>query len=392
LAALAVLPGAQAQSTASASGTDLVLGQWPNPLPPPLDGHVGTFLLDVLAWLAIASLVKFVVVPFLRVLARSTKTTLDDKAIDILGTPLFVLLLVVGVRVSLRAFALPSLTSRAVDVLGALVGIVLAAYVVYRAWNEVVLVYAHGLAERTRSNVDNRVLPVFEKLGGVVIVLFAAVACLQALGVGFGWLLAGGAFASLVVGLAAQDTLSNFFSGIHLLLDQPFREGDEIQLENGTVCTVRKVGLRSSHLYNGQTHDMLILPNNLLATKPVINLMRPDRRHRLWLEVGVAYRSDPDQVKRVLTEAALAHPLVLRTPGQEPIVRLTDFRESALQFSLVFWVAEQSQRNPVLSDLRIATLRRCKEAGIEIPLPHRVVVAATPDPKATAPGQQELKV
>jgi small-conductance mechanosensitive channel len=375
--ALAAAPAAQGQTPAGngTAGPSLVLGQWQNPLPHPLDGAFGTFLLNVSLWLLLASAVRIVFGPVLKALARRTKSTLDDKVIDILGTPLFIVLFFVGVRLSLEAFALPPGLEGFLDVAGSLLAIVVIGYVVFRAWNEIALVYAHRLAERTHSTVDNRLLPVLEKLGGVVIILFAAVAVLQALGLGFGWLLAGGAFASLVVGLAAQDTLSNFFSGLHLLLDQPFTEGDEIQLESGEICTVRKVGLRSSHLYNSQNHEMLILPNNLLATRPVTNLMRPDRKHRVWIDVGVTYQADADQVRRILTDAALAHPKVLREPGNEPQARLVDFGPPALRYTLIFWVGDHKDRNPVASDLRIAILRHFKEANIALPT---VALAAVP--------------
>jgi MscS family membrane protein len=398
MASVALPVAAQSDAPGSAEVSDpdegrdlLVLGEWPNPLPHPLDGPFGTFLLNVLAWLAVAAIARLLIGPVLQLGARHTKTTLDDKVIDILGTPLFVVLLLVGVRISLRAFLLPTLFGRVLDVVSSLIVIVVLAYILFRTWNEVALVYARRLAERTQSTIDNRALPLLEKLGGVLIVLFAAIAFLQVLGVGFSWLLAGGAFASIVIGLAAQDTLSNFFSGIHLLVDQPFREGDEIQLEDGPVCTVRRVGLRSTHLYNRQTHDVVIVPNNMLATRLVTNMTRPDRKQRLQVEVGVAYKSDPDKVKRILTEAALAHPLVLREPGNEPTVRLTGFGDSALTFALVFWVGDHAHRFLVPSDLRIALLRRFEEAGIEIPFPHRVLLAPTEPRPASAPTPETPK-
>lgn len=376
LGALAAAPGVQAQVAGNGTaGPPLVLGQWQNPLPPPLDGAFGTFLLNVALWLLLASAVRLVFGPILKGMARRTKSTLDDKVVEILGTPLFIILFFVGVRLSLEAFALPAGLEAFLDAGGSLLAIVVIGYVVFRAWNEIALVYARRFSERTHSTLDNRLLPVFEKLGGVVIILFAAVAALQTLGVGVGWLLAGSAFASLVIGLAAQDTLSNFFSGLHLLLDQPFVEGDEIQLETGEVCTVRKVGLRSSHLYNGQVHEMVIVPNNLLATSKVINLMRPDRKHRVWLDVGVTYQADADQVRRILADAALAHPKVLRDPGNEPQARLIDFGPPALRYTLIFWVGDHKDRNSVASDLRIAILRNMKEAGIAFP---NVALAALP--------------
>jgi MscS family membrane protein len=392
LAGVLLAPGALAQAGNGTEGGDSpeaarherVLGQWDNPLPDPLAGPFGTFLLNVLAWLVVAALVRLVLGPGLLFLTRRTKTPLDDKIVEILGTPLFVIVLLYGVRSSLQALLVPSGFGRAIDLVSLLVVIVVWAYVLFRAWNEVALVYARRLAQRTHSTVDNRALPLFEKLGGVLIVLFAVVASLQVLGVGFSWLLAGGAFVSIVIGLAAQDTLSNFFSGIHLLVDQPFREGDEIQMENGPICTVRRVGLRSTQLYNRQTHDIIVVPNNMLATELVTNMTLPDRKQRLSVEVGVAYKTDPDKVKRILVEAALAHPLVLREPGNEPQVRLTGFGDAALTFALVFWVGDHVHRFSVPSDLRIAVLRRFAEAGIDIPFSHRVMVYQ-PDPGTPAP-------
>jgi len=377
LALLAVPVQAQGQAggASGSPGTNLVLGAWRNPLPAPLDGHLGTFLLDVLAWLALASVVRLLVGPVFRALAKRTPSTLDDTVIDIVGTPLFLILFFAGVRISLSAFALPHGVVRALDVVGNLLSIAVVGYVFYRAWNEIALVYAHRLARNRDSALDSRILPVLERLGGVIIILFAALAFLQAVGLSFSWLLAGSAFASVVVGLAAQDTLSNFFSGLHLLLDQPFREGDEIQLDSGEVCTVRRIGLRSSHLYSSQNHEMLVVPNNELARNKVINLMRPDRKHRVWLDVGVAYSADADQVRRLMTEAALAHPQVLREKGQEPQARLLDLGPPAARYTLVFWVGDHTLRNPVSSDLRIAILRRFKENNIQMP---NVAMAALP--------------
>jgi small-conductance mechanosensitive channel len=369
LGLVAVAPGAVAQNGTEPSdpSSRLVLEQWQNPLPSPLDGAFGTFLLNVLAWLVLASFARLLVGPVLQLAAKRTKTPVDDTLIDILGTPLFIVILFVGIRASAEAFPLPPGLRQVIGIAGSLVVIVVVGYILFRSWNEVALGYAKRLANRTSGTLDNRLVPLLEKLGGLVIVLFAAVFFLRALGVGFGWVLAGGAFASLVIGLAAQDTLSNFFSGIHLLLDQPFQEGDEIQLDTGQICTVRKVGLRSSHLYNVQNHEMLIVPNNMLATNMVTNLMRPDRRHRVWLDVGVVYGADADVVRRLMTEAALGHPKVLREPGNEPQARLVDFGPPALRYSLIFWVGDHKERNPVASDLRIAILRRFQEAGIEMP-------------------------
>ena len=103
----------------------------------------------------------------------------------------------------------------------------------------------------------------------------------------------------------------------------------------------------------------------------MINWSYEDPRVRYHLTVGVDYRSDVNQVKQLLLQAARSHPHVLANP--EPDVGLAGFGDSALQFDLSFWIAEAKGGVGVQSDLRFEIHRLFKENGIELPFPQREI-------------------
>ena len=95
---------------------------------------------------------------------------------------------------------------------------------------------------------------------------------LNASGIEITALLAGAGIMGIVIAFAAQDTLSNFFSGIHLLLDRPFKIGDVIYMEPGKYWRVINVGMRSTRLYSIFDHELVIMPNNSVANQKIINI------------------------------------------------------------------------------------------------------------------------
>ena len=145
---------------------------------------------------------------------------------------------------------------------------------------------------------DTQYGPLLDIIGSILIVTFGLTNFLSTFQVDFGVLIAGVGVVGLVIALAAQDTLSNFFSGILLLLDQGFKTGDMIKFED-TYCIIREVGLRSTKIYDIINHVIIIIPNNSLANQNIRNLTKPDRYYRLRIGVGVSYDSDPSKVERV---------------------------------------------------------------------------------------------
>ena len=236
----------------------------------------------------------------------------------------------------------------------------------------------------TVGKTDTQYGPLLEIMGSLLIIVFGITNFLSTYHVDFGVLLAGVGVVGLVIALAAQDTLSNFFSGILLLLDQGFKTGDMIYF-NETYCLIRDIGLRSTKIYDIVNHVMIIIPNNSLANQNILNLTRPDRYYRIRIEIGVSYDSDPDHVEKLLLEVAEQNSDIEQDdPTRMPLVRFQDFGDSSLTFVLVAWINNVIKIRQINSDLHHQVFDKLKDAGVTIAFPQRDVhIHEVPEPAIT---------
>lgn len=167
--------------------------------------------------------------------------------------------------------------------------------------------------------------------------------------------------AALAVGLALKDSLSDFASGIMIIFNKPFKEGDYISVD-GCEGTIRSIHLLHTVIYTGD-NKKVVLNNSRVNGNQIINYSaRPTRR--VDLEFSAAYGSDLEKVKSVLSDAACSHPLVLKTP--EPFVRLYQHGSSSLIFRCRVWVNNDDYWT-VYYDLTETVYDRFNAEGIEIP-------------------------
>ena len=220
---------------------------------------------------------------------------------------------------------------------------------------------------------DTQYGPLLDIIGSILIIIFGITNFLSTFNVEFGVLVAGVGVVGLVIALAAQDTLSNFFSGILLLLDQGFKTGDMIYF-NDTYCLIREIGLRSTKIYDIINHVIIIIPNNALANQNILNLTKPDRYYRLRIEVGVSYDSNPDEVEAALLEVAKNNASIEQDdPTRKPLVRFQNFGDSTLNFALVAWIKNVIKIRQINSDLHHEVFEKLREENIVIAFPQRDV-------------------
>ena len=174
----------------------------------------------------------------------------------------------------------------------------------------------------------------------------------------------------LAVGLAAQDTFSNFIAGIILLMDRPFKIGDWVHI-GGEYGKVEGLTLRTTRLRT-LDNESIAIPNAVVAAGEIKNLSAGGPL-RLRIPVGVAYRHDTREVRRVLEGVVAAHLKLLKDPA--PAVLVTGLGDSSVDFTLVVWIAEHEIPHypVVVAELTEAAKIALDEAGIEIPFPQRTV-------------------
>ncbi len=180
----------------------------------------------------------------------------------------------------------------------------------------------------------------------------------------------GGALA-IGAGFGTQNLIKNLISGLMLLVERPIRMGDLVEVD-GIKGRVTSIGIRFSTIHSADGVDTLI-PNSELVEKKLVNWTYSNPDARREIRVGVAYGTDPVQVKNLIKSAALAHPDVMTQP--EPTVVLDDLGDSALMFSLRYWIrlGAGTDGREVDSDLRCEILDKLAAAGIDVPYPQRDV-------------------
>lgn len=193
------------------------------------------------------------------------------------------------------------------------------------------------------------------------------IGAINAMGFRLDALLAASAVVAVGIGFGLQNIAQNFISGLILLLEQPVRHGDFVRV-GGTLGTVEDIGLRATHIIT-RDEVTIIVPNSALITAEVVNHSRPTTSLRIRVDVSVAYGTDTDLVRRVLQDVATSTEGISKTPTPE--VRLEDFGDSGMLFSLLCWIPNARDDLRLSSALRFAIEKSFRKSKIEIPFPQR---------------------
>ena len=169
------------------------------------------------------------------------------------------------------------------------------------------------------------------------------------------------------MGFGLQNIANNFVSGVILLIERPIKVGDVVSVGD-ELGTVERVGIRATTLRKFD-QTQAIVPNGDLISSVVSNWTLDDRRVRVDFVVGVAYGSDTRLVERLIREAVTEHEKVLDDP--EPRIFFTEFGDSSLNFRVLAYVADISERFATLSDLHFTIDESFRAHDVEIPFPQR---------------------
>lgn len=200
-----------------------------------------------------------------------------------------------------------------------------------------------------------------------LVILFGILVALSQLGISLGPLLAGLGIAGFIIGFALQDSLSNFASGMLILLYRPFDVGDVVDSGGvrGRVSAMSLVNTTFLTLDN----QKLVVPNNLIWQSVITNVTA-QRKRRIDMLFGIAYSDDVEKAQRILEQILDEDETVLDDP--EPMVRVHELGESSVNFAVRPWVRTSDYWETYWEITKKVKLRFDKE-GISIPFPQRDV-------------------
>jgi MscS family membrane protein len=187
--------------------------------------------------------------------------------------------------------------------------VVTVTYWFYQIFKEVIVYYLKESAQDSEVMWDDVLLPLLEGVVPIILVLLGGTVLLQvALDIDLtgAWLTLGGA--TFVIGFAVRDILANFFSGIVLLLDSPFKFGDVLRLENGSLGIITKIGVRVTGIYITQDHAEIFIPNSVIQGQTIVNMSRPIEPVYYNMELSVNSNCDVEKARLMIRDIVQAHP------------------------------------------------------------------------------------
>jgi small conductance mechanosensitive channel len=227
-------------------------------------------------------------------------------------------------------------------------------------------VVRRGLS-RSKLKISSLAREFFIKMTGRLIMLFGLIIAIAQLGIEVAPLLAGLGIAGFVVGFALQDTLSNFASGLMILVYRPFDVGDVIEA-GGVMGKVDEMNLVSTMVLTFD-NQLLVVPNKQIWGGVIRNVTHQDTR-RVDMKFGIGYSDDIPKAEKVLEEILAGHEKVLADP--EPVVRLHELADSSVNFVVRPWSKTEDYWD-VYWDVTREVKRRFDADGISIPFPQRDV-------------------
>ena len=229
------------------------------------------------------------------------------------------------------------------------------------------------------ESIDANLIRIISRVITIVVLFILLLNATRELGISLTAVFASAGIVGLALALAVRETIANFFGGINILVDRPFRTGDYIILDSGERGEVVEVGLRSTRI-NTRDDVQISIPNSVITDAKIINESVPKNRFRVRIKIGVAYGSDVEQVERLLLQTAKSNQLVTLLP--EARVRFREFGDSALEFELLCWAYKPDIKGKLMHQLNRDIYKAFNAAGVTIPFPQREVhVVKDEEPK-----------
>ncbi len=323
-------------------------------------------LLIIATAAVLGKMVMFIFSQYLERFAAKTKNKFDDMIFEHTKRPLLYLLIAYGIKLALLNFGIDGTVDKIIDSVMAAVFL----FALLRGIDIVVETWAITFSKKTKTQVDDVLLPLLHKVTKVLFVVIGLLWVLKIWHVDITPYLAGVGISGIVLGLALQDSLKNIFGGVTLLLDKTYLIGDKIKLESGEIGTIHDIGLRSTKMVTVD-NEIMYIPNGFLANSRVTNYARPDPKVRSSVSFGVEYGTDVEKVRKLVLAVLKETEGILADPA--PSVQFTEMGDFALHFKANFWVEKWNQAYDRKLEATEKIYNALNKAKIGIPFPTQTV-------------------
>lgn len=300
--------------------------------------------------------------------SKHTKTQVNDIIIDSIKGPFIIWFLMLGIYFGLESSKLPENLVHIIDKLLLVLGIFSITFVLANISAKLVSTYS--------SKVETA-LPVTsltQNISRIFIFTIGILVILHSLGISITPILATLGVGGLAVALALQDTLSNLFSGFHIIVSKQVRIGDYVKLDSGEEGYVVDINWRTTKI-KMLPNNVVLVPNEKLTKAIITNYYLPDKELAVLVNLGVHYDSDLSKVEKVTCEVAreVMNEVAGGVPHFEPFIRYHTFGDFSINFTLILRAKEFVDQYLIKHEFIKRLHERYAKEGIVIPYPIRAI-------------------
>lgn len=300
--------------------------------------------------------------------AKHTKNNVDDVIVKAVRTPVIIWFLMLGIYLGLSVAHLPP---SFVHIAGKILLILGVGSVTIVAAN------ISGVFVRFYLPKFDSALAVTSLTNNITVIIVFVVGfliILNSLGISISPLLATLGVGGLAVALALQDTLANFFAGVHIILAHNVRVGDYIKLDTGESGYVFDINWRTTNI-KMLPNNVVLVPNSRLTKAIVTNYYLPDKEMAVLVNLGVHYNSDLKKVEKITCAVGkeIMKEVKGGVPDFEPFIRYNQFDDSSINFTVILRAKEYVDQYLVKHEFVKRLQERYMKEGIVIPFPIRAI-------------------
>jgi len=309
---------------------------------------------------------------YLKKLAAKTKTQLDDILIDMIEEPLVIFLSLLGIKYSLNILILPAEVNKFLASSIAVLIVCVIGWGLLRVFNSLFAEYLTPLAKSTESVLDDQIISIFRKGINLIIICLTTLVAISNAGYNIGTLLAGLGIGGLALALAAQDTVGNFFGGVTLIADKPFKINDRVQV-HGHDGDIIDIGLRSTRLRTIGDNQVVTIPNSMFTSGAIKNISSEPAR-TINLDLGLTYDTTVEQIDLGMN---ILSDIVKKNNHVEKnyITSFNAFNDFSLNIKFRYYIKKKENYFSVQTEINREILKQFNANKLDFAFPTQTILA-----------------
>jgi len=323
----------------------------------------------IIGALVIGKLLYWIIRKYVKKITANTSTRLDDIIIDMVEEPLIFAIVLAGIWFGLKRLDFSEIVRLWISRAYSILIVFNIAWMLNRLIDALLTEYIVPLVEKSKSELDDQLLPIFRKAIKLIIWIVAIIVAINNAGYNVGAILAGLGIGGLAFALAAQDTISNLFGGFTIIADKPFKINDRIKII-GYDGSIKEIGIRSTRLQTleGRT---VIIPNSNFANNPIENVTSEPSR-KVVLNLGLTYDANADQMEiaiKLLKEIVANNENV----RDNLLVSFNGFGDFALNIFFAYYIKKRADILETQTEMNLAILKKFGEHNLEFAFPSQTI-------------------